>query len=438
MARTVALGLLAVAALAPLVSRWWLRDFFAPPALAAAAWGSTLGLYGLLLLPYKVLRADTLALLLTATGVMIAAGAAGVWLGRRRPPRMPAAAPAHASRWVAAYALIGLTGAAWYVTEVVSRLGWRGFLDGVNVRYLLATYQIPSTFLFLEFFCLASPLLALALRLSGVRVGRVAMALAAACVVFTLISTDRTQPFMLFLSALFMVAARRGPTQPAWRTALIGGGVLATLLAVFFAVAFWTGKTSETFGLRLQLPKAPPDTLQARVTSGVMQTGILYYYATSPYPALDTVLAAPPPPTHGLQAVYPIARLLQRLHLTGGLLPPAIPPFVDVLPPSWPPPPPTNVYTFLYYPFQDFGWHAALIYAAAVALVCGLVYGRARADAQSAAWRVAAGQCSTGLALSFFVNKFNNTAAWYILAATLLPFAVSRLRRRPETRAAAA
>jgi hypothetical protein len=434
MDRTVAVVLLVIAVVAPLLARWRTHDFFAPPALAASAWCGTLGLYGLHLLPYSALRPDTLGLLLGAIAVLVVTSTLGLRLARSRP-----AVPDETTRrtsvvrpsvWVVVYAGLGLAGAAWYIREVVVRLGWRGFLDGAMVRHLLATYQIPSAFLFLEFFCLIAPLLALALRLSGERLSRLAIGLALACGGVTLLSTDRTQPFVLFLSALFMVAAKRGPSLPAWRAAAAGGAVLASLLAVFFVVAVWTGKTSETFGLRLQLPAAAPGSIQAHVRAALLHGGIAYYYVTSPYPALDRVIAAPPPPTRGLQMVYPVARLLQRLGVSSLPVPPAIPPFVEVLPLSWPPPPPTNVYTFLYYPLQDFGPVCALAYAGLIGLIAGFVYGRARAPGSSAGWLVAAGQVSTGLVLSFFVNKFNNTASWYILSGTLLPFAVHAVRQR--------
>jgi hypothetical protein len=65
-----------------------------------------------------------------------------------------------------------------------------------------------------------------------------------------------------------------------------------------------------------------------------------------------------------------------------------------------------------------------VIYSLLIGAVSGIAYGRARRARGSALHLLVVGQISTALTLSVFVNKFNNTASWYIFTFTVLPFLV--------------
>jgi oligosaccharide repeat unit polymerase len=161
---------------------------------------------------------------------------------------------------------------------------------------------------------------------------------------------------------------------------------------------------------------------------------MLYFYATASYPALDRIQRAGGPRTHGALTFYPIARALERLHIVAGPLPAYIPAFLPVAPAAdGGAPLSTNASTFLYYPLEDFGVPGALAYALIVGLVSGLAYAWMRRARASAPRLLLAGQVSTALLLTIFVNKFNNTGSWYVLLLTLAPFAFAAMRMRMQT-----
>jgi hypothetical protein len=87
-----------------------------------------------------------------------------------------------------------------------------------------------------------------------------------------------------------------------------------------------------------------------------------------------------------------------------------------------------NQYTFLYYPFEDFGSAGALAYALGIALLAGAIYAWGRRNRSDPLRLLVVAQIATAVALTPFVNKFNNTAWWYILVLTTLPWLVARVR----------
>jgi oligosaccharide repeat unit polymerase len=128
---------------------------------------------------------------------------------------------------------------------------------------------------------------------------------------------------------------------------------------------------------------------------------------------------------------YPIVRLLQRSGLVSMTLPPAIPEFVS-LGISGAEDRKFNGYTFLYYPLVDFGPAGALVYAGVIGLIVGLAYGWTRRNRSAPLRLLVMGQLSTALVLSIFVSKFNNTASWYVVVLTALPFLLARTRNAPD------
>ena len=435
-----ALLLIALAIAAPLVSRRLTGDIGTPGAIMIGTWAGTLGLFALGLFDYPPLPARVQLLVAGA----VAAVAAGALVGQRLADR--ARSPTPASRdatgaaadprlrrpaaTVAVLALVGLAGVAWYVHLVVATGGWALFGRGEELRYLLTTYAIPSRYLFLQQVCGAAALVAWALVLTGARIGIVGTLAAIAATLGTLTSTDRTQIFTLLLSGGFMYALRRGAALPLGRlvtTALAG----ALLLAVaFFTIGTWTGKSASQVGLRMRLPAATPGTWQARVLESAQQGSVAYFYATGSYPALTVLVDAGHPRTHGRHTFFPVLRALQRAGLVAVDLPPAIPPFVTITRRADGTPLGTNTFTFLYYPLEDFGPIGALVYAAVIGAGCGWVFAWARRERGSALRLLLAGQVSTALALTFFVNKFSSTAFWYVLLWTIAPFVWARWRVR--------
>jgi hypothetical protein len=240
-----------------------------------------------------------------------------------------------------------------------------------------------------------------------------------------------------------MVAHRFGPEAPWQRIA--GLTVVGAMLLVgsFLAVQAWRGgQMPNRTGLFLQLPgavwiaktaevEADPDApvLGAAGREG-QRLALFYVYLTVSYPGLDRLLASPGPRWGGRHIFFPVLRPLQRSGLLDIQLPSPIPDATLVCPPPAEGLLPLryNQYTFLYYPFQDFGTAGALGYALGIGLLAGAIYAWGRQDRCDPLRLLVVGQTATAIALTPFVNKFNNTAWWYILVLTTLPWMVARLR----------
>ena len=438
--------LLGIALLAPIVSRRLTGDFFSPPALAASAWCGTLGLFALRLLPYGPLQPATRALIAgTILCLVFGSALSAWWVARRTRPRSDTIGqPRRPALWVTGYAVAGLFGFAWYVFNVVALLGWKGFADGYTLRESLFTYRIPSAFLFAQFFTIVAPLVALAFVLGNTRLPKRVLILPMLCVLATLLSTDRTQFFMLVLTASFMAVHRFGPalSWPRVTGGLLVVGVL--FLSLFVAIGWWRGETAENSPLFLRLPGvdwvpgkgALPRTDVPRVVAYAgragQRLGYLYAYVTVSYPALDGLLRSPRPHAQGKYIFFPVLRALQRSALLAIDLPSQIPDSILVSPPPAEGLPPLylNQYSFLYYPLQDFGPPGALIYALAIGVIVGALYGWGYCGRADPLRLLLIGQTSAAVALSPLVNKFNNTAWCYMVLLTGLPWTVAWLRSR--------
>jgi hypothetical protein len=438
--------LLVIALLAPVVSRRLTGDFFSPPAMAASAWCGTLGLFALRLLPYGPLQPATRTLVAgTIACLVVGSALAAWWVSRRSTSGDAGRQPQRPVFWITGYAVTGLLGVAWYVYNVVTLLGWQGFADGYALRDALSTYRIPSGFLFAQFFTIVAPLVALAFVLGDTRVPARALILPALCVVTTLLTTDRTHFFLLVLAAGFMAAHRFGPEVPWPRIA--GGALLAGVLLVgsFLAIQSWRGgQMPNRTGLFLQLPGAvwvartaeveadPASPVLGIVGREGQRLGLFYVYLTVSYPGLDRLVESPGPRWGGRHVFYPVLRPLQRSGLLDIRLPSPIPdstlvsppPALGLLPLRY------NQYTFLYYPFADFGSAGALVYSLGIGLLAGAIYGWARRNRRDPLRLIVVAQIATALVLTPFVNKFNNTAWWYILVLTTSPWIVASLPAR--------
>jgi hypothetical protein len=426
----IAIALLTAAAAAPLVSRRVLGDFLSPPAIIVSTWFATLGLFAMRLLPYPPLGRETILIIAAALVSLLAGQVVAIrFVSSRRVPPAEAILPPRHNWWVALYGALGLAGTAWYIHGIVTILGPQYLRAPLDVRHALFTYQIPSTFLFLQLFCVAAPLLWLALRLSAVRIGGGATALAWAAAACTLITTDRTQLFTLVLAGTFMLAFRWGARIPLRLAAGVGALTLGLLVVAFLGLGAWHGRSPSRLGIQLTGPggydaPAPP------WVEALQPAAVLYMYATASYAAFDIQVAAQAPSTRGKHTFFPVLRPLQRAGWLDIDLPSPIAPFVPVVHRPDAPSIIFNTYTFLYYPYADFGAAGAVAYSGVIGLVTGLVYVVCKRDRRTA-WRLLLiGQMSTALALAFFVNKFNNTASWYIFSATMAPFVLDAAYRR--------
>ena len=425
--------LLVAAFAAPILSRRITGDVFAPIALVALTWGASAALALLAWIPYHPIAADTWWFIGTNLVALAAGLVAGESLARAATPRDATAGsvsadPLRPERWLVPMSVVALVGLAWYVTAAAARLGWGGLADGERLRQALTTYEIPSTFLVAQFFCLIAPLVAGALAFTGTRLSWPARLAVAAAALGTVITTDRTQVFTLIATLFFMWVFARGRALGWRRLLLIGAVVPAILAANFVAVDAWRRNVLEAFELKLTI-EAPESratpigrVFWRRLTSA-------YYYTTCAYPALDRLRLDPGPSTGGTLSFYPITRALERARL-GPPTPPYIPGFVTITRPGQDPPAYSNAYTYLYYPLRDFGPRGAAVYSLALGVVCGLAFGWARAARHSPARVLLAAQVSTAIAFLPLFNKFNNSLWWYVLVWTLLPFAMAALRSR--------
>ena len=420
-------ALIVLALVAPFVSRRLTGDYLSPAAIVVSTWALGLGLCLLYLTTYIPLGADVLQFI----AIVVALLAGGSVLGMRAGRGPGAADPPlrWATAWVAAFSVAGCLGIAWYVAHVVTLLGWQGFRDGERLRSALSSFQIPSTFLFLQYFCLSAALLAWGLRLGRERLAARHLVLPAICAAGTLITTDRTQTFSLMLSAFCMYCFALGPRLSAARFLTVSVLCPLVLAANFVAVDAWRVNVLAAYGMKLRIEGEASRRASPLAAAAWRRATSAYFYATCSFPALQALLAAPAAPTSGVYSAYPVARLLERVRVLRTPVPPYIPDYVVVTTPAQQPPVETNAYTFLYYPVRDFGRAGGFAYAAVLGVLAGLVYGWGRRDRASALRIVVVGQVSMGLMFLPFVLKFNNTAWWYVLAWTVVPFAATRLRR---------
>jgi hypothetical protein len=456
---------LAAAVAALPVGRRLTGDYFSPAALVIAVWGAALGAFRLRLLPYPPLRPDTVwliggALVLMCAGAVVGSVMLSRWIGPARDE--PAPPVPHANAWLLIYAAIGLLGVALYLREVDRTLGLATLIDRPQlVRLAIGDRTIRSYFLFFEYFCITMPVVTLAMRLTGTRLHPVVWGAAACCTLATWITTDRTHFFVLVLTGYFLAMFRLGPRCGFARLVGVSAAACLALVANFLLIEIWVGKwavpVSVTSARASRPPAAPgptpmlvawtaampavqtvpaepvpapdapaPTEWHTRLRRLAGRTTTLYIYATGSIAALNSLVSDPPPRTHGVHTFYPIARALQRAGVIAGPLPDA------VLPPrpvgmTTGPDLSFNTYTFLSYPFEDFGTGGAIVYALIVGLASGAVYGVVQRRRASPAALLAMAQISGAIVLSIFVNKFNNTASWYILCGSLLPFLVARL-----------
>jgi len=434
-----ALGLFAVALAAPAVSRRLSGDYASPPAIVLGAWSSTLGLFALRLLPYPPLRDRTWLLIMGTVMCLVAASGVSLWWCRQMRETTPTPLR-HPRAWVTVFGVIGLAGTLWYAASVIAALGRDGFANAEALRFALFTKRIPSAFLFAQLFAVVTPLLGLSLMLGGTRLPLPVVGLSLVCGLSTLATTDRTQFFTLLLTSVFMIAHRLGRALTWRRAGLVA--VVATLLLVgsFLAIETWRGATDRGLFLRLPGMTWVPGTgavgpgesgMLPVVGRGGQRLAVMYAYATGSYSALDHLLDSTEPPAGGAHTFFPLLRLLQRAGLLDVTLPSDIPGYVEL----YPQPAPGlialtfNAYTFLYYPLRDFGAVGALVYAIVVGLMAGLVYAWARSVRSDPLRLLVYGQVATALTLTVIVNKFNNTAWWYVLVMSTLPWTSRALHR---------
>jgi oligosaccharide repeat unit polymerase len=399
-----AAALMALALGAIALGKRFTADWVSPAALIAAVWTGTLAAFEVRLEPYPPLHPLTWTVLSSAIALMVAGVLAGQWLFRTTAT---SARPQWNERRVrvcmAFYATIGLIGFAWYVWEVRTHLGWSAFADPTRIRIALGDYTIPSRFLFLQYGCLAAPLVAIVLAIERRPLSWLTVTGVLACVAATWLSTDRTQFFTIAIVGVFLWLHGRPDTFTLRRMAALAAIVAVLLAANFLIVARWLGKVGGSHA---------------------------YLYATASYPAFDHALAAPPARTGGAHVFYPVVRVFQRMGVLDIALPSPIfdhtrvATHVDGTDVTF------NGYTFLNYPYQDWGIAGALAYAACIGVICGLAYGRFRSAPDDPVRLVLVASLSGAILLSPFVNKFNNTGWWYVTVLTLAPFLAGRARHR--------
>jgi hypothetical protein len=443
----ISLLLILVSLAAIPVSRIRTGDFLSPAALVIVVWFTTLGLYLLGLFPYEPLSARALRLLFLSLAALFGGLWAGHWFVWRR-----GAAEARsgglpdvrsAEIWVTLYSGVGILGFVWYVLNVAHYLGWRAFASGTLIRWALGDKTIPSEFLFAEFFCIIAPLVAFAFAICGVRLRPRFWVAPLFCASTLWLTTGRTEFFTLVLTVTWMYFLHLGPAltlRQAVQTLAIAGVIL---VSNFWAVGAWTGKTPANLGVALKIPHATEPELSletvprveteepvadgrrrpsSRLDRVLQKFSTLYLYATGSYAAFSVLVGEPPDGTAGTYTFFPILRGLNRIHLYQGFLPSARPPYRVITTRDAPREIKYNAYTYLYYAYNDFGEAGAVVVPLAIGLLCGALYAWLRRRRDSPLPLVLMAQVYLALMLSMFVNKFNNTASWYIAFFTALPF----------------
>jgi oligosaccharide repeat unit polymerase len=168
----------------------------------------------------------------------------------------------------------------------------------------------------------------------------------------------------------------------------------------------------------------PPTVTNPLAAKAFRKLSTIYLYASGSFAGFSLWYPPTTPPTWGVHVAYPVVRLLNKAGLVPGELPSSIPGFTKVVRRG-------NAaiffngYTFLYYPILDFGAAGMSAYCLLLGFLIGTVYERTRRARTSSLHLILMGQIAIALALSVFVNKFNNTASWYLVVMTTAPFWVT-------------
>lgn len=442
-------------------SRRLTGDFLSPGAIFLAAWATTAGLYALFLLPYIRLERSSAFLIAAAAAALVVGVCVGQWAMKRRETSGKSEKqelPEGIDKWIALYSALGWLGFLWYASLAIGIFGLSGVRHGWQIRWALSTRIIPSGFLFLEFFCIISPVVTLASLLGGARIKRSVVVGSASCLLPLWLTTDRTQFFIFVLTGMWIYLMRFGPELRLGRYLAVIALCCGLLILNFLVVGRWVGKTPENLGARLDVERLIPSRAESGVPAGVqvgrgvprvspLDTAIdyvrrrggsavqrlstLYVYATCSYPAISELLQDEPSRTWGRRTFFPVFRLLQKLRLYSAELPDAIPPFRRI---SKEAALATNAYSFLRDPFLDFGTAGVVLFPLLIGLIAGVLYGRVRVRRSQSVALIWLGLLCMGLSLSVLFNKFNDTATWYIGVMASAPFLVSKwyeaLKRR--------
>ncbi len=176
----LSLSLLLLAMAAVPLGRRLTGDYFHPAVLVLGTWAATLGLFFLHVIPYAAMAGSTFGLIVASVGAFVVCSGLGQRWGQRLGPRpMPPVAP---ERCLIVMGLLGCLGLIWYASAVAQVLGLEAFVDRPwRIRIALSDRSVPSNYLALEFLCLATPILAVALALTGHAIRRWVWVLVAVC-----------------------------------------------------------------------------------------------------------------------------------------------------------------------------------------------------------------------------------------------------------------
>jgi hypothetical protein len=323
------------------------------------------------------------------------------------------------ARTLLLFHVVGLAGISWHLYVLITGLGGVANYLGILVddSQLIRQFEIEPYGIYLSYFgWIAIPITIFRWRFSKVPLTLKLLTVAQA--IGNILFIDRTRPIWLLFVSMLMVSYWSMPRERSrivWYLVTFAG----VALGLFVAVGHWIGKTGEA------LQHYGGVSIDTQLAS-------IYYYLTSGFPYMESLIALGEPAELELgRTLYPLYKVLSWLELAPAP-PPQILQFEEL-------PFPTNAGTFLEPYFSDGGY--LLLGLAAVVYSFGLNLFGYLALATRSIWGgyIWATFCFVAF-ISFFVPKLGSAPVWLfcLIAASALMIRSARGSRISGPRGLAA
>jgi hypothetical protein len=418
----------------------------------AVVWTAAVAIHGVRFFPFYDLAPYTWAAIALAFVAFVAGGfAARRVVGQRTGGGDVVATTLTTTMRV--YFALGLAGAGLFMWRVHRVLGIDALVSRpIDVHSALADRTIASSHLFLYYFGVAAMVLFGYLCLTvRRRPRRVDIGLFVLFLVAMALSTERNHMLWALACWLFLLLAPPAGDAQLKRLAATAAIVGAVAVGFYLGAGSWLGKSADNIAGALVIeaavadPATPAATIARLRTAGavpdlerdappgsrlhwILPGGLLHRFATlymsigAALPSLDQGLRHHER-SYGQLTFRPVFRVLSRLGLVSDTL--QLTSYDEVRTPY-----PANAYTYLYEHVRDFGLAGAVVVPGLLGLLAGGLYTLA-ARTPGSFWSVWLAMVQGMVLWSPFQNRFMLTVSAYLVAATVVAYAVSR-RKGPQ------